>query len=231
MTPFVQPKRFRGKINIQRPKPPHFVKSKYLEICKPFYASQKKGKTMTELCGFNMNRKDEVIENPFQRIIANEVLTYFQTSKLVAFYHVNHITGIDQFKAMVMFHKEGMRMKFIGKKTLEMAIKETPYEAVLDFFISRNMIVFSSEPKIKELIKINRKFPQFVLLAGIYENKLLNLDDLVKYSKIPNLETAQSMFVHTLNASASRLHRQLNSHQTSLLALLEDRKKQLDGDN
>lgn len=53
----------------------------------------------------------------------------------------------------------------------------------------------------------------------------------MKYSKIPNLETAQSMLVHTLNASATRLHRQLNSQQTSLSALLEDRKKQLGGNS
>ncbi|XP_044750125.1 39S ribosomal protein L10, mitochondrial [Coccinella septempunctata] len=228
VTYFVQPKRFRGKINIQRPKPPHFTKAKYLEICKPIFESSKKNKTMVELCGINKNRKEEEVDNPFQRIIAKEALGYFQSSRLIAFYHFNHMTGIEQFKALSMFHKEGMHMKWLGKKTLEMALKGTPYETVLDFYMSRNMTVFSTEPKVKQLLRINKRFPQLVLLAGIYEEKFLNLDELIKLSKVPSLEMAQSMFVHTLNASANRLHRQLNSHQTSLLALLEDRKKQLD---
>lgn len=165
VTPFIQPRRFRGKINIQKPKPPHFVKAKYLEICKPFYHSSKYDKTTIELCTIKENRKVEEVENPFQKIIANETLSYFQSSRLVAFYHFNHMIGTDQFKAYSMFHMEGMKMKWLGKKTLEMALKGTPYEAVLDFYISRNMIVFSPEPKLKQLLKINKRFPQLVLLG------------------------------------------------------------------
>ncbi|KAK9879731.1 hypothetical protein WA026_006791 [Henosepilachna vigintioctopunctata] len=227
LNPFVQTKRLRGKINIQKPKPPHFVKATYLALTKPFFHNPKKNLPLIDLCTKASPTRKEEIENPFQKILAQEALGYFQSSKLIAFYHANPMNSIDHFKAFAAFHKEGMLMKGLGKKTLEMAIKGTPYEAVLDIYVSRNMIVFSSEPKIKQLLKISKRFPQLILMAGVYEGKFLHIDDLIKYSSIPNLETAQAMLAQNLKSSASKLHRQLNSHQTSLLALLNDRQKQI----
>ncbi|KAL3281183.1 hypothetical protein HHI36_004400 [Cryptolaemus montrouzieri] len=225
--PLLQTVRFRGKINVQKPKPPHFERAKYLAISKPWFISKNKDKTSVELCRKNVSRQKEGIENPLQRIIAQETLTFFQSSKLIGFYHANPMKASEQFKAFAMFKKEGMLLKGYGRKTMEMAVKGTHYEAILDIWIPHTMVVFSPEPKIKELLRITRRFHQLVLIAGVYEGHFMNVEDLTKYSTILNLETAQAMLVHTLNASASKLHRQLNSHQTSLLALLEDRKKQL----
>lgn len=75
------------------------------------------------------------------------------------------MTKEQEFNAYVMFKKEKMHFKQYGSKTLELAIKGTPYERVLDFYISRNMTIFSPEPEIKKLLKILRKFPQLVLLG------------------------------------------------------------------
>lgn len=75
------------------------------------------------------------------------------------------MTKEQEFNAYVMFKKEKMHFKQYGSQTLKLAIKGTPYERVLDFYISRNITIFSPDPEIKKLLKILRKFPQLVLLG------------------------------------------------------------------
>ncbi|XP_060516752.1 large ribosomal subunit protein uL10m [Cylas formicarius] len=228
IAPFRQIKRFKSKINIQKPKPPHFEKAKYLALAKPWFLSQKKNKTSQELCG-NVQKlaikKDE--PNPFQNIIAKELYGLFAESKLIAFCHYNPMTSNQKFKANIAFKKEQMHAKQYGKKTLDLALSGTAYEKVLDFYVSHNMIILSPEPNIKKLLKILKKFPQLILLAGIYENRLINRDELTYYSSIPNIQAAQSGLVQTLQQAGSQLVSNLNQHQISLVSNLEERIKQL----
>lgn len=53
----------------------------------------------------------------------------------------------------------------------------------------------------------------------------------MKYSEIPNLQTAQANLVQTLTGVAMQLSRNLTSHQQALVSNLEQRLKQLQEDN
>lgn len=66
-----------------------------------------------------------------------------------------------------------------------------------------------------------------LFLAAILEGRLINRDELLYYSNIPNLQTAQAGFVHTLNSIGGQVVNQLNAHQNTLVAHLEERIKQL----
>lgn len=243
-TPLIQIKRFRGKINIQKPRAPHFERAKYIALTKPWYLPQKE-KGICEKS--KPKKKDQQEVNQFQNILAQELYKWIDTSKLVTFCHYNPMTKEDEFNAYVMLHKEGMHFKKFGKETVSLAVKGTPYETILEFYISHNMIIFSSKPEIKKLLKILRKFPQlvplgnivytnyllqnftlFYVLAAIYENKLISKDELLYYSEIPSLQVAQSLFVQTLNSVGSQLVSNLNSHQTTFVSQLEQRSKQLE---
>ncbi|KAJ8934202.1 hypothetical protein NQ314_013519 [Rhamnusium bicolor] len=230
ISPLIQFKRFRGKINIQRPRPPHFERAKYLALTKPYFISPYKDKKPIELCKgvVDIRNKRDDGDNPFQRIIAQELYRWFTTSRLVVFYHLNPMNAEEQYKAYVLFKKQKMHFKKYGKKTLEMAVKGTPYEAVLDFYVSHNMTVFSPDPEINKMLNITKKFPQLILLAGIYEGKFMSKDELVKYSLIPNLQAAQASLLQTLNSAAGQLVSHLNSHQTTLISHLQERAKQLE---
>ncbi|XP_050315170.1 39S ribosomal protein L10, mitochondrial-like [Anthonomus grandis grandis] len=230
LTPLLTFKRFRGKINVQRPQVPHFEKAKFLALTKPWFLSKTKGKTPLELCtkdAIPPYKLKEDEENMFQKIIAQEVNRWFHTSKLIGLCHLNPMPREQQFNAFKAFKLSNMHFRQYGKKTLEMAIKGTKYETVLDFYVSRNMLIFSPEPEIKQMLKILKKFPAVVLMAGIYENRLVSKDDLQYYSTIPSLEVAQAGLVQTLNAAGSQLVSNLNAHQTTLVSHLEGRAKQL----
>ncbi|XP_063902952.1 large ribosomal subunit protein uL10m [Zophobas morio] len=226
--PVVQAKRFRGKINIQRPKPLHFDRAVFTELTKPWYLNPKRLKTPIELCSKPTDKIIEDVDNPYQRIIARELRERFDQSRLIAFYHRNSMNSDQQYKAYVAFIKAKMHIKTYGKKTLEMAVKDTKFEPVLDFYVSQNVMVFSPEPDIKQLLKVTKKFPQMVLLAAIFEGKFISKDEVMELHLIPNLQTAQAALVQTLNSATTTLTQQLNSHQNTLVSNLQERVKQLE---
>ncbi|CAH1275493.1 unnamed protein product [Diabrotica balteata] len=233
INPLIQCRRFRGKINVQKPKPPHFEKAKFLALTKPWFISPYKDKTSAELCKFNVKvNKDEEEFNPLQKIYAKEIYDRLTSSKLIVFFHYNSMKADEEFKYYAMYKKQGMELKKYGKKLIKATVKGTPYEAILDFYVTQhNIMLFCPEAEISKVLKINRKCSQLVLLAAILENRLISKDDLLKYSKIPNVETAQAELVQTMNRMGSQLVSDLNAHQTTLVSNLEERIKQLGVDD
>ncbi|KAF5299939.1 hypothetical protein FQA39_LY11312 [Lamprigera yunnana] len=224
--PSLVAKRLRSKINIQKPKPPHHLKATFLALTQPRFISPNLYKKQIDLCDKNVV-EDKEVDNPFQRIIAEELFRWFKSSRLIAFYHMNPMSADQQFKAYAQFKKESMHFQVYGKATMEMAIKNTPYEAALSLYVSRNVTVFSPKPEIKTLLRVSKKYPQITLLAAILEGKFISKDELVEYSLIPDLQTAQANLVHTLNSIGTNIVEQLNMHQNVLVCNLEERMKQL----
>lgn len=66
-----------------------------------------------------------------------------------------------------------------------------------------------------------------IFVAAVLEGRFINKDELVYYSNIPNLQTAQAGFVQTLDNVGGQIVSQLNTHQNTLVAHLEERIKQL----
>ncbi|GJQ83535.1 hypothetical protein Trydic_g10887 [Trypoxylus dichotomus] len=222
--PIVQVKRYRGKINIQKPKPPHYERAKYIALTKPFYEKKR-----LDICDKNIDRWGRFkVENPYQRLLADELLDKLKSSRLVAFYHMNSMTGDEHNKANVLFHRQNMLYKNYGKETLKMAVQGTPYEVLGKWYSSHNMIVFSPDLKIRELLRVNKRLPTLILLAAIAENKFLNVDELQRLSFIPNLQAAQAQFVQTLNSVGNQIVSQLTSHQNTMVSQLQERMKQLE---
>lgn len=158
-----QSKRFRGKINIQRPRAPHFVKAKFLELTKPYFP--KINPELVNVCNLKNEKTKKEIDNPFQRIIAGELRDSFFNSKLIGFFHKNSISAERIFIATNLFKKNGMILKTYGKTTLEMAVSGTQFDTVLQFYCSQNMIMLSPEPDIKKMFTIAKKFPELIFLG------------------------------------------------------------------
>lgn len=144
----------------------HFERALVQELAKPWYVSYFKDKKPIDLCSKPTDKKCDDIDNPFQNIIAREVRERFYACRLIAFYHANPMDGQTSFKAYAAFKKEKMFFRNYGRKTMEIAVKDTRFERILDFYYSRNMTVFSPEPELKTLLKISKKFRQLVLIGN-----------------------------------------------------------------
>lgn len=219
----VQQKRFRGKINIQKPRAPHYERAKVMKFVEPFYFSEKRGKPLEELCGkVRQGWERKKIVNPLQQIIAREALNWFNNSRMIAFFHMNPFPTEERFNFAVALKKHNMHSKFYGKNTISMAVQDTPYQAVLTLFSSQNLIVFGQDAKVQALLKIIRKRPELVLMAGVIDGKLLNKNEFVNYAKLGDLTAVRSGLVQVLqNAGGVNLNRQLSHHQSTLVSRLQ----------
>lgn len=219
-SPSIQLKRFRGKINIQRPREPHYERAKVIAVTNPIFKEPQVYKKT-----YTVNQKSKDIENPYEKIIAKDVLNWFNHSQLVAIFHLNSISAEDLFKVRVALHKQNMQFKAYGKRVMNLAIKDTKYENVLPLFDAKNCIVFSTEQKLKLLMKITKKVPQMILLAGIVENRIMSRSEITQFAAMPDLTTVRAQFVGVLNSIGGGLVNNLECHQKQLVNILETHAK------
>jgi ribosomal protein L10 len=59
------------------------------------------------------------------------------------------------------------------------------------------------------------------VLAAIVDDRFMSVTELVKYSNMPDLKTAQAGLVAVLNAAAVQLTQNLTHHQQTLLGHLQ----------
>ncbi|XP_045458772.1 39S ribosomal protein L10, mitochondrial [Melitaea cinxia] len=215
-------KRFRGKINVQKPRKPHFEKQLLIDISKPYYGPPKNSVPEITLCA-NINKKSykREIDNPFERILAKECLDWFNTSKMVVFLHVNSISMEDKTPVFAALKKNDMHLRTYGKKIVSMATKGTRYEVINQLFTSHQNIIFGQPENAAKMFKILRKAPQLVVMGGIIEDRLISKNDLVEYSKLPSLDIVRSQLCSVLQSAGSCLVGQLNQNQQMLVSHLE----------
>ncbi|XP_053622009.1 large ribosomal subunit protein uL10m [Plodia interpunctella] len=219
--PFLMVKRFRGKINIQKPRKPHFERQLLIDLSQPFYGPRKNSLPDFALCDRGEKLAKKEIDNPFERILARECLDWFNTSKMVVFLHVNSISMEDKTPIFASLRKNDMHLRTYGKKIVSMATKGTRYEAVNHLFTSQQNIIFGQPENAAKMFKILKKTPQLVILAGIIQDKLMSKNELLEFSKMPSLDMARSQLCAVLDSAGSSVVSQLNQSQQILVSHLE----------
>lgn len=163
-----QQKRFRGKINIQKPRAPHYLRAVVNKFLTPFYPFPDKGKKLEELCNKAITaaeRKKKEEYNPYQRIIAREVRNWFDNSKMVAICHQNSMNSEDEFELAVPLRRANMYFKRYSNKIMKLALADSPYAVTMPLYSSQFSIVFSPDMNVADFENIIKKFPQVILLG------------------------------------------------------------------
>lgn len=221
-SPLLQFKRFRGKINIQRPRAPHYERALFNAVTKPVYEQP----SLTEQCAARHAAPTvaarTVVDNPYERIIAKEVSNWFAHSQLVAVYHINSISSEDLFKARVQFFKQNMHLKAYSKHIMKRALADSQYANLLPLFDAKNCVVFAPEQKLAQLLRISKRIPQMVLLAGVVEQRLMSRNQLQEFAALPSLDVARAQLVGVMQqAAGNQIVQHLQAHQTQLCAALD----------
>lgn len=164
-TAFTIAKRFRGKINIQKPRKPHFARQLLIDLAKPVHAPPNWTLPEIVLCSKGKKKLDKVVDNPFERILARECLDWFNTSKMVVFIHLNSISMEDKTPIFAALAKNNMHLRTYGKKIVGMATTGTRYEAVNHLFTSHQNIIFGQPENAAKMFKILKKTPQLVVMG------------------------------------------------------------------
>lgn len=189
-------------------------------------------KTIQEQCAAIESKYPKIkVENPYEKIIAKEVLNWFNHSKTITIFHINSITEEELFKIRVALHKHNIQLKQYGKSIMRQAVTDSKYEVILPLFNSKNCILFGPENCIQQILKITKKVPQLILLAGILEERLMSKTEIVKYAAMPNLTAVRAEFCSVLNYATKNLNDNLMSHQQTLVRMLDGHAKGSDENN
>ncbi|XP_055640637.1 39S ribosomal protein L10, mitochondrial [Toxorhynchites rutilus septentrionalis] len=217
--PLVCSKRFRGKINIQRPRQPHYDRARVLDLVKPIY---KKPDLIAPCLEESRADVKEQNKNPYEQIIAREIRNWLNHSKMIAFVHLNSIKQEDFFKVQVALHRHQMSIKVYTKSVIRQAVDDTKYEAISSLFDTKTALVFCpDESKIRQLLNIFKKTPQFILLAGIIHGQFLSKNEFVNYGSLPDLTTTRAQLAAVLDSAGSKIVSDLQCHQNQLVSMLD----------
>ncbi|XP_054007288.1 39S ribosomal protein L10, mitochondrial [Hylaeus anthracinus] len=215
-----QQKRYRGKINLKKPKV-NFVKKIVNELLTPYFINPDKDKPLYELCkNVKLLRKEEL--GPYEKILTRDVRNWFDNSKMIACLHVNSIKEDKVFDFKVDLKMVNMYYKRYGKSVVFAAIEDSPYEAITPLLKGGwTAFVFSPDINATALKNIVKKYQQLCIMGGVLERQVFKCDDFLKYGSL-DMTTTQLGLVQTLqNAGGVNLSRQLTHHQTTLVARLK----------
>lgn len=205
---------------MQRPRQPHYQRAKVIAVTRPIYP--RKERIMP--CPISTATSKQQ-ENYYEVILGREVKNWFDHSQMIGIFHINSINGEDFFDARVAFHKNGMQLKKYGDSVMQLALKDTKYEEILKLQGLKTfstVYAFSTDhKKVNTIMKILKKIPQMHLMCGVVENRLLSKDEFIAYGNMPDISIVRSQFANVLNLAASQLVKNLESHQSNLVNILE----------
>lgn len=192
---------------------------------KPYYASipmVQRCRAAQEVQTLQIEEKEP---NPYQTILARELFQRLDTAKMVIICHTNSHTSEQIFKTQVELHQSGIYLKKYGKAVLQEAINGTRFEAIQCLFEAPSSIIYSTENQVAKTLKILKKLRVFIVLAGIVDDRFLNRNELIEYSKLPSLDVMRARFAAELNSSGSSILNKLEMQQSNLCQMLDTHAK------
>lgn len=152
----------------------------------------------------------------FRRVLGRQILQYMDNSAVIGFYHANSIKGREKSAVIKTLLRNDMRMGIYSRTLIQAILKGTKYEAVLPLFESHTMMVFSNNPQVDVLLKLQKKMPQYILLAGIVENRFMSKEEMLWYGSLQNLDVMRGQLCATLTACCGHLVHHLQHHTMQL---------------
>ncbi|CAK9827378.1 39S ribosomal protein L10, mitochondrial [Anthophora retusa] len=214
-----QQKRYRGKINVKKPKI-YFKKALLNELLTPFFFNPNEDKTLEQFCAEVNSTQTKKPLTPYEVILSKEVRNWFDKSKMIVFLHVNSISELDKFDVRVLLHRENMHYKYYGPRIVLEAIKNSPYENIVPLISRYTAYVFSSEMNTTALQKILKKTKKMYALGGMLEGQALKLDKFMEYGAM-DITAVQLNLVQVLQSTGVNLNQQLMHHPSTLVTRLK----------
>lgn len=222
----VQCKRYGSKINIQRPRPPHYTRKLFNAVTEPIYPR----KTAIDFChkkqALNKLKKEHGESNvlhPYASILAKELYAFFDSAQMILICQKNSMDSFEFFNFKVAMHKKNVKTKVYGRIIIKGAIKNTKFDPMLPLLqqTSYNCMLFSDEWNIKDVLAVLKKFPKVLLLAGTLGDRYMSRNELENYAKLPDLQIARAQFVATMNSVGGQIKNHLQAHQSNFAYMLD----------
>ena len=116
----------------------------------------------------------------------------------------------------------------VAKNSLvKIASKETPYEALVDYFKGPTAIIFSKDPiaGIKVVKKYADENEKFKVVKASLSQKIIDEEEFIQLSKLSSLEDLRSEIASYLLAPHQNLVQLLNAAGTELVGIFNNYSK------
>lgn len=215
--------------NIQRPRPPPFLKAKFLTVTEP--KEPEDTRLPIEKCLKPLQHIPSYELDALDKIYASELRDLFKSSKLSALFHRTGFSHDQLHNAKIHFFKANMKVIIRNKYIVKEAIGDTEFRNLLPLFESSTFMVFSPEADLASLVQVNRKLSHHHLLCAVVDQRILSVSEIETLSRIPNIDAARLGVLQTLLSGAQSVAQQLLSHQNTLVQQLNQRAEQLQSSN
>ncbi|KAF0296595.1 39S ribosomal protein L10, mitochondrial [Amphibalanus amphitrite] len=183
--PLLASVRHKARINIQKPKLPHWEKARFQRLTKPRLPDPVDARLAPHAGCFH------AVEVPPAR-------EAWQMLKRAGFtYH-----------------------KLFNNRIAGHAFSETRLSPVLQLCRSHTALVTCPEPRVAQLLSLQKRLPQLVVIGGVVEDRFMSVADLERYAQLPSVDALRAQFCHLLSAQAAGLSASLGHHQAALVRSL-----------
>lgn len=161
--------------------------------------------------------------HPYEEIQARELYECFDTAKMILICQKNSLTAYEYFKFKVDCHKKNAKCKVYNRQVIRKSIKDTRFAAMIPILTATqySCMLFSDEWNVGEMLKIFKKTPKVLLLAGSLGDRFMSRAELEHFAQLPDITTVRAQFVATLNSVGGQLTNHLQSHQSNLCYMLD----------
>ncbi|CRH45943.1 50S ribosomal protein L10 [Chlamydia trachomatis] len=146
-------------------------------------------------------------------LVVDEISKNLNESKAlyVASYKTLDVASLQSIRRELA--KFGVLIKVYKNRLFKQALMSTEQQSLNDLLVGQNLFIFAKADDLttlKALVKFKKEFPALQLVAGIYENKVVDAKNLDEISKLPSYEESLMILGNLLLAPIKNLAIGLN---------------------
>lgn len=215
--------RHKARINIQKPKLPHWRKAQFQRLTEPKFPATADLLSSHRGCYLAVEVPQPKENNPLEVLISTKLREVCDSSELMVFFHRNSMSMTEIHKAWQMLKRSGFTYhKLFNNVIARHAFAGSHLEPVLQLCQSHTSLITCQEPRVAQLLKLQKKLPQLVVLGGVVEGRFMSAAHLQDYSKLPDLATQHAQLSSLLAGPAAVVSASLNHHQAALVRSLAE---------
>lgn len=213
-----QPVRFKT-ISEKLPDQPSYEKKLLFATCEPIYPRDTR--PSSETCGKLVAKEKEI--HPYVRILADELTEYLERSPLIFLYHSQSTRNRVWRNSYNYLYNKGIILKRYDHDIVELALNSTKWAPLLRYY-SRTAwtgIAFAESIIISPAFEVEKNFPFLSLMFGVYQDRVLGRDELLKLMKLPDRNYVNYELTQILNRPSASLTRSLSHPSQNLSSILQ----------
>jgi large subunit ribosomal protein L10 len=131
----------------------------------------------------------------------------FSKAPVIVVAHYEGLTVAEMSDLRVRLREVGANLKVTKNRLTKIALQGTPSEGVSDLFTGPTAIGFSDDPVAapKVLSRFAKENDKFVILGGVMEGTVLDVDGVKALAELPSLDELRGKLVGLLQTPAQRI--------------------------